>query len=137
MVRFLFLSAGCAIALAAPGMANDTCPLDSSNLDDLQAAITAAPSCSEAYRLLTACSLGATGDVALAEPAIKACENDFLAKLPTGAKRAYAAKRKVCRNRYARKEGSMYVSFAVMCEAQVAADYSRQAKKSTAAKNAR
>ena len=71
------------------------------------------------------------GDVELAEVDIQRCEGSFLSGLAPAARRAYDAERAACRSKYAKREGTMYVSFAVTCEAGVAARYAGAAEKRT------
>ena len=54
------------------------------------------------------------------------CERDFLAKLTAQQKRAYEAARKACDRKYARRQGTMSISFTAFCKANVARSYSRR-----------
>ena len=125
-MRNLLLALTFAAALCAPARADEPCPAPSRSLDDIVATISAAPDCARAYAVMNACLFTARGDVALAKAVEDVCEPRFLDRLSSRERRVYASETARCRNRYERQEGSMYVSFAAICEAGVAADYAKR-----------
>jgi hypothetical protein len=114
------------ILTLVPARAED-CP--TSGMDDIVAAISAAPSCDRAMKVAEACALGASGDVQFGEAVEKKCEGSFLAKLKPPQKRAYDKAMGVCDRKYRNESGTMYISFTAFCRAKVAQRYSRQASK--------
>ena len=63
------------------------------------------------------------------EPAVieKKCECDFLAGLKAPRRQAYAREMGVCDRKYRNQSGTMYLSAAAFCRAEVARRYSQKA----------
>jgi hypothetical protein len=113
---------------AAPAMAVD-CPAKSTQIDDIVAAINAAAGCDAAMTVFGACEFGASGDVQLGAAVEKKCEGDFLSRLKTPQKQAYQREMGVCDRKYRNKSGTMYLSAAAFCRAQVAQRYAHTMRK--------
>jgi hypothetical protein len=113
---------------AAPAWAED-CP--ASGMDDIVAAIGAAPSCDRAMKVFEACALGASGDVQFGEAVEQKCEQGFLAKIKPPQKRAYDKDMGVCDRKYRNQSGTMYMSATAFCRAKVAQRYSQRVLKAT------
>lgn len=113
-----------AAAAAAPG--GTTCPVNG-DAGVIAAAIRDAATCKAAAALADACAFGASGDVALQDAVIAVCERDFVPTFKRGQHYTYHLERSRCRSKYARREGTMYVSAAAICEGQVAQRYSAMA----------
>jgi hypothetical protein len=113
---------------AAPAMAAD-CPAKSTQMDDIVAAINTAPGCDAAMTVFGACEFGASGDVQLGAAVEKKCEGDFLGSLKTPQKQAYQREMGVCDRKYRNKSGTMYLSAAAFCRAQVAQRYAHKMRK--------
>ena len=120
---------GLVAATAAPASAQRTCPHQEGDRDRITRTLQAANSCQTAYDTMNACRSNTGGDVELAEIVIQRCEGSFLAGLAPAARRTYDGERQACRDRYAKSRGTMYVSFAVTCEAGVAARYGGAAER--------
>jgi hypothetical protein len=105
---------------AAPARAGEACPAKSNGMDDVVAAIKAAPNCDRAMKVFQACALGASGDVQFGEAVEQKCP----AKLKLPQKRAYDKDMRVCDRKYRNQSGTMYQSFAAFCRAKVAQRYS-------------
>lgn len=114
--------------LVAPAAAED-CPAKSLQFEDIQDAIAAAPTCNRAMEIFGACEFGASGDVDLGVAVRQKCEGDFLAKLKDPQKHVYLRELRACDRKYANKSGTMYLSFAAFCSAEVSQRYSQQALK--------
>jgi hypothetical protein len=114
------------IVASSAALAEEKCPAASLQSDDIVKAIQAAASCKAAYDVMNACRVGAGGDVELANVVSEKCEATFMARLAAGQKRAYERERAACRRKYAKKEGTLYVSLAVSCEAGVSVRYARR-----------
>jgi hypothetical protein len=112
----------------APARAED-CPAKSRSMDDIIAAVNAAPSCDRAMKVFEDCAFGASGDVQFGDAVEKKCEGDFLAKLRPPQKRAYQQEMQVCDRKYRNQSGTMYLSATAFCRAKAAQRYSRQALK--------
>ncbi len=129
----LWLIAATAVGVVAtvePAAAQQrSCPHPESDRDRITRSLRAAGTCQRAYDVMNACRSNTGGDVELAEVVIERCEGSFLSGLAPAARRAYDGERAACRNKYAKQEGTMYVSFAVTCEAGVAARYAGKAEK--------
>lgn len=108
------------VAMAAPCVALEACPVESQDRTDIEAAIGAVDTCAHAYHVMSACRSNDGGDVSLADLVIQKCEEAFLPKLEPPALSAYRAAREACVRRFAGKAGSMYASFQASCEAAVA-----------------
>ena len=113
---------------AAPVRAED-CPAKSNGMDDVIAAIGAAPNCDRAMKVFEACALGASGDVQFGEAVQEKCEAGFLTKLKPPQKRAYDKAMGVCDRKYRNQSGTMYQSFTAFCRAEVAQRYAKQTSK--------
>jgi hypothetical protein len=117
------------LSFAVPAAAED-CPAKSR--DDVMTALKAAPSCKRAMQIASACSSGATGDVALADAIETRCEGDFLARFNARQKRIYQREKDACDRKFSHEEGTMYISFAAYCRAKVAQRYSQRTLKAQA-----
>lgn len=117
----LIALAALAGALPASAQAARTCPHEEGQRDRITRTLQSAVTCQRAYDTMNACRSNSSGDVELAEIVISRCEGEFLAGLTPAAKRSYDQEREACRRRYAKSQGTMYVSFTVTCEAGVAA----------------
>ena len=117
-----------AALVGAPVRAED-CPAKSNGMDDVIAAINAAPGCDRAMKVFEACALGASGDVQFGDAVQQKCEADFQARLKPPQKRAYDNAMQVCDRKYRNESGTMYQSFTAFCRAEVARRYSKQMRK--------
>ncbi len=117
--------------LLVPGAARadrlTKCPAASPNQADIAAAVTAAPSCAQAYEVMNVCRTNAGGDVALAAIVVQQCEKVFLPTLDEPASRSYQAARDACARRFAHSDGTMSASFQATCEAGVAVVFAHRA----------
>jgi hypothetical protein len=123
--------AGMAVILsfsAGPALAQ-ICLGKSMTLDEIIAAINAAPGCEGAMKLFEACEYGTSGDIHLGAVVEKKCERDFLARLKEPQSHLYQREMRVCDRKYRNEEGTMYRSFTAFCRAEVAQRYSRRALK--------
>jgi hypothetical protein len=130
-MRFGSWAAGLAVVLAlgaAPARAED-CPAKSTQMEDILAALNAAPSCDRAMKIFEACEYGTSGDVQFGAAVMKKCEGDFLARLKAARKRAYQRELGVCDRKYRNESGTMYLSFTAFCRAEVAQRYAKAALK--------
>ena len=114
------------LLLVSPGLA-EKCPV--SGYEQIEKLLTEAPSCDRAMALMAACSLGGSGDVGTGQIVTKKCEGIFLNKLSEPERRSYHRKVGACRDKYARKSGTIYRSMAAFCVAEVAQAYATRARK--------
>lgn len=121
-------AAGIAASIDPATAQHPSCPHPENDRDRITRSLRTAATCQRAYDMMNACRSNSGGDVELAEVVIQRCEGSFLSGLPLAARRAYEDERAACRNKYAKKQGTMYVSFAVTCEAGVAARYAGAGK---------
>ena len=121
---------------AAPAWADD-CPVKSTGMDDIVAAVNDAPNCEQAMRVAEACAYGASADVQFGAAVEKKCEGDFLGNLTAQRKRAYGREMGVCDRKYRNRSGSMYLSATAFCRAKVAQRYSQKASKQAGPSKAR
>ena len=126
LTGFLFLAAAASPAIAQNPRA---CPHEESDRDRIARTLEAAASCQFAYDLMNACRSNTSGDVEFADIVMQRCEGAFLAQLSMAGRKSYGDDRARCRHRYAKREGTMYLSFAVTCEAGVAARYAADAER--------
>ena len=110
------------------------CMEKSMTLDEVAGAIGAQKGCESAMKLFQECQLTASGDVQLGAAVEKTCEADFMPGLNTAQKQAYKREIHVCDQKYRNKSGTMYLSFAAFCRAEVARRYSQRALKAAGQK---
>lgn len=103
------------------------CPVDTVNQTDVADAVTATPSCAQAYEVMNVCRLNSGGDVALANIVVQKCEQVFGQTLEAPALKAYQAARESCTRRFSHKDGTVSVSYAATCEAGVAVVFAHRA----------
>ncbi|WP_314953817.1 hypothetical protein [Bradyrhizobium cosmicum] len=110
------------------------CMDKSMTLDEVVETISTQKSCESAMKVFQDCQLTASGDVDLGAAVEKKCEADFMPGLNTAQKQAYTREIRVCDGKYRNKSGTMYLSFAAFCRAQVAQRYSQRALKAAGPK---
>lgn len=122
-----------ALALSAPAMAADTCPVSDAAAEKadgfanaVRAAVKAASTCEHAYTTLAACQLGSSADNALSETVKSKCEPLFMGKASRATKSAYKKALARCNTIAERNEGTMYQGFAAVCRAKAARDFARK-----------
>jgi hypothetical protein len=116
-----FLLAGLAsVTHPVPAFALGQCPAEGHSIEAIEKVIQDAPTCQASYDIMDACLFGATGDVPLAIAVIRKCERAFLTRLSRSETHLYQRKRERCRAKYAKMDGTMYISAAATCEATVA-----------------
>ncbi len=101
------------------------CPVNEFDGGAVTQAIEQASTCKASFDILDVCRMGASGDVPRAMIVIEKCEKVFLANLKPDSKRTYEVARQDCRRKYAKQEGTMYVSAAAICEAQAAVRFAK------------
>lgn len=94
----------------------------------VQKAVAAAPDCPAAFHLFETCQLGSTQDIALSNIVRDKCEALFLPDIKQAAKKAYADALKHCDEIAESQSGSMYQSFAAMCQAKASRDFAAKMK---------
>jgi len=93
--------------------------------------LTQEKSCSAAVAKLHACAWGSSADTQFASLVVEKCEKTFFDKLsPTGRER-YEEEMQLCAYEFARQQGTMYMSAAALCQADVAADFSANPDKAS------
>jgi hypothetical protein len=122
-----------AIIAATPAAAAEQCPIDDAAIAQaggyalaVEAAVSAAPDCERAFRMLEACQLGSSGDVALSAIVRSKCEPLFLGKANPGMKAAYRKKRAGCAKIAKANEGTMYLGLVAVCEARASRNFARK-----------
>ena len=116
----ILLTLGCVSYAAAA----DDCPKTDGPVTEED--LRATPDCAAAVALHTRCSLGSSGDTILSKPVYEKCEPTFLPKLNASQKRAYRKELAHCARPQGPGEGSMNVSFEIMCEEAVLLRYARR-----------
>ena len=120
-----------AMAIAGAGAAPkpaepEACPIEDFTEDAREKLLQDASSCDKALDLFRACSLGASGDVALGAIVVEKCEAGFLNRLTREQRRTYDREQGRCQNKYRRESGTMYRSFEAFCGAELARNYARR-----------
>jgi hypothetical protein len=116
-----------------PAIAFEKCPVDDaqtekngSYVEAVKAAVRNAPGCDRAFRTFEGCQLGSTADNPLSDEVMSKCEADFMDNTDAAKKKAYKKALDHC-NRVAEKNvGTMYQSFAAVCQAGVSRDFARK-----------
>jgi hypothetical protein len=116
--------------LGAPAMAAEQCTVADGAVEKaggygnaIAAMVKAAPDCQRAYKILSVCALGSSGDNALSESVRSKCEPLFMAKASPAAKNAYRTALARCDRIAEKNEGTMYQGFAAVCRAGAARDF--------------
>jgi len=122
------------LSVAATPARAMVCMDKSMTLDEVAGTISAQNSCESAMKVFQDCQLTASGDVQLGAAVEKKCEADFMPGLDASRKRAYQREMRVCDGKYRNKSGTMYLSFAAFCRAEVAQRYSQRALKAAGTK---
>jgi hypothetical protein len=130
----LFAALAVVLSVAGTPARAMVCMEKSMTLDEVVDIIGAQKDCESAMKLFQDCQLTASGDVELGAAVEKKCEADFLPGLNTAQKQAYRREIRVCDQKYRNKSGTMYLSFAAFCRAQVAQRYSQRALKAAGQK---
>jgi hypothetical protein len=128
------------VITACPALAIDKCPINDAAIMQAggyalaaEAAVKAASGCEGSYKMLSACQIGSSGDVALAGIVRARCEPLFMGKANRGMKAAYRKKLTGCARIAKRHEGTMYLGLAAVCEARAARNFARKYAKSSRA----
>lgn len=116
-MRLCLALAAFAITAAAPALAADCPPRDR---EATLKALGNAGSCRAAVRLLERCAWGTGQDVEFSRVVLDKCEPD----VPDQRLKAYEREKQACRERHGGERGTMYVSFAAVCEAKAALRFS-------------
>jgi hypothetical protein len=130
----LFAALAVVLSVAGTPARAMVCMEKSMTLDEVVDIIGAQKDCESAMKLFQDCQLTASGDVQLGAAVEKKCEADFMPGLNTAQKRAYKREIRVCDQKYRNKSGTMYLSFAAFCRAEVAQRYSQRALKAAGQK---
>jgi hypothetical protein len=130
----LFAALAVVLSVAGTPARAMVCMEKSMTLDEVVDTIGAQKDCESAMKLFQDCQLTASGDVQLGAAVEKKCEADFMPGLNTAQKQAYRREIRVCDQKYQNKSGTMYLSFAAFCRAQVAQRYSQRALKAAGQK---
>lgn len=104
-------------AASCPGFGGDKA------FDALVATLSADTSCQHARATLHDCAWGSSADTSFAPIVAKTCEKGFFSKLTPTAKLNYEKRMQMCAFREALQQGTMYMSAAALCQADVAADF--------------
>jgi hypothetical protein len=112
------------LLLTVPSKAAD-CPVPRGG-DDIATALEKAPTCADAQKVFEACAYVASIDSMFGGIVTEKCEKDFLTKLSGPQRRTYDREKDTCTKKYARKEGTMYISFMAMCHSKLAVSYSKR-----------
>ncbi|HZQ42266.1 MAG TPA: lysozyme inhibitor LprI family protein [Acidobacteriaceae bacterium] len=119
LLSTFLLTASIANAQAAPNcdFGGDT------NFEHTVKLLESAPSCKQANTILHACMWGSSADTAFAPIAVAKCEKVFLKKLPQPAEERYIEEMQLCPYGESRQDGTMPMSAAAICQANVAEDF--------------
>jgi hypothetical protein len=110
------------------------CMEKSMTLDEVVDTIGAQKGCESAMKVFRDCELTASGDVQLGAAVERKCEADFKPGLDAAQAQSYRREMRVCDSKYRNKSGTMYLSFAAFCRAEVAQRYSQRALKAAGQK---
>jgi hypothetical protein len=134
VAAFLIAIFAATLAGATPVVAEEACPVGEDEVVKAEGygkavnkLISEASDCFTAFRLLEACQLGTSGDNALSGFVREKCEPSFLPNAKPDVKKAYQDKLDGCRQIAEDNSGSMYQSFAAVCQARAARDFAKKA----------
>ncbi len=130
MPRFI-IALALPLITASAALAAPECPASSpAQMEAIVRAISAAPDCQPAYRIMEACAFGSSADVQTGASVVEKCEPGIAPRL----KAAFDRERKACIAKYAKQDGTMYRSMASFCVAKAAVKYNRQSHGGSAGK---
>jgi dienelactone hydrolase len=121
--RVLLLISAIFLAIE-PAFAREECPF--TGADATMDAIKATPTCAAAAAIYGRCTWGSSMDVQFGQPVIGKCEAEFAGRLSKKDNRAYDRAQKRCIDKYAHKEGTLYMSFSMSCAVDIAKDYAKR-----------
>jgi hypothetical protein len=120
-------------SFGVPAIAFEKCPVDDaqteksgSYVEAVEAAVRNALSCDRAAQTLEGCQLGSTADNPLSGEVMSKCEADFMDKIDAAKKRDYKKALDRCDKIAEKNVGTMYQSFAALCQAAVSRDFARK-----------
>jgi uncharacterized protein len=93
------------------------------NFDKTVKLLENAPTCKQANIILHACAWGSSADTTFGPIAVAKCEKVFLAKLPQRAEERYVEEMQLCPYGESRAQGTISMSEAAICQADVAEDF--------------
>jgi hypothetical protein len=124
------------LALGAPVMAAEECPVDDAAVERaggygraVEAAVRSTPNCDRAYHVLEICQMGSSGDNALADIVQSKCDPLFMDKAGSGVRKAYKKAKDRCDTVAEKNEGTMYQGLAAVCRAKASRDFARKYSK--------
>ncbi len=95
-------------------------------MEDIIAVLDKASSCDRAMKVFEPCEYGASADVQFGAVVQKKGEADFLTRLRAPQKLTYQRELQACDRKHEHETGTMYLSFAAFCRADVAQRYSHR-----------
>jgi hypothetical protein len=129
-LRILVALSVLTLVASSPAIAaDDECPVQSYDLDEIAKAVHNAPTCAASLAMFERCAMGATSDVTVGDVVVGKCEAVFEGKLSAAEKRAYDRAQTICEKKYIKQTGSMYRSFEAFCYAKAAANVAKQFSK--------
>jgi len=102
------------------------CPVQfgTNYIEEVGKAIRATETCEQGAELAKVCAMGSSGDTHIAVTAERKCGLDFWRKLPRNERAIYNGLQERCNKKYAKSEGTLYISAAAFCRLRVAELYS-------------
>lgn len=86
-------------------------------------ALNAQQSCKAAADLLDKCMWGSSADTEFAPIVVEKCEKEFISKLSATGRNNYMTEMQLCAYEFARGEGTLTMSEAAVCQAEVSAQF--------------
>lgn len=114
----------CTMLFSACALAQDACPYGFGGekaFDALTKGLSNAKSCHEAVKTLDECMWGSSADTQFAAIVVEKCEKTFFPKLSKAAKANYEEEMQLCVYEQAKAGGTLAMSEAALCQADVAA----------------
>jgi hypothetical protein len=126
MLRQLAAAAALSVCLAVGAAPAVKCKFtigEGDYIGDVTKAITEAKNCRAGAELATACAMGSSGDVQIADAAYTKCEKEV--KLTPPQKTALEKSEAACTKKYAHKQGTMYQSINSFCHLDALTKYAK------------
>ena len=86
------------------------------------------PSCEAALKTYESCMWGSSADTTFGAAVAVKCEKDFVDKLTPSEMKTYADRMQLCAYRYSATQGTLYMSMAATCQAELAASFAKDPK---------
>jgi uncharacterized protein len=117
------------IPSAAAEISGCSGPSENTGGETLGDALANSRSCQSALKTYRDCTWGSSADTGFSAIVVGKCEQDFIKKLNAAEMQNYADRMQLCAYRYSMVQGTLYMSIAATCQADLAASFAANPSK--------